>query len=657
MESGWAQGLLDWLNAHPGWGFATVFLVAFFESLVLIGILLPGMFILFGIGALIGLGVLEMTPIWVAATAGAFAGDSLSWYLGYRFRSSLLDVWPFSRYPGLMERGNEFFGRHGAKSVLIGRFIGPLRPVIPAVGGMMGMPPSRFLTVDLTACLLWAPAFLLPGVLFGASLEVASEYTGRLTMILVILLVLLWITWWAIRAVYEPLASRSARWVRHLIRWSRRHPVLGRVMKPLIDPASPEAISVAVTGIALVFVFWGLIMLLFLSPFSEQPQALDQSIRELALSLRNHLADPVMVALSQLSRWPVPLLAALAMLLWLVGAGRRKAAVHWLIAIGGGSLLHLLLSWSLRTTPEVLELDERLLSSPSAAMSLTTVVLFFFAVMEAGELPRRHRQWPYLAAGLLVLLLGTARIYLGLEWLSGALMGILAGLAWTAVVGFAYRQRATRHFSGGVASLVFYGALFAAFLWQANEHTSEDLAALQLPDVREEIGAEAWWAGEWQSLPLYRTEVSTVASQRFNAQLAAEPAIISDLLEQVGWELVPVTDWRWFLQALNPEPNEATLPLLGRAYRGQPEVLLLRKRVDDSDRILTIRLWDSGVHLAPGGQTLYLGQLSEETLQRRFGLFSFWRAAPLQTPMLEPIRQALAPLEQKQVGEGLLLVR
>jgi hypothetical protein len=63
------------------------------------------------------------------------------------------------------------------------------------------------------------------------------------------------------------------------------------------------------------------------------------------------------------------------------------------------------------------------------------------------------------------------------------------------------------------------------------------------------------------------------------------------------------------------------------------------------------------VHLAPGGQTLYLGQLSEETLQRRFGLFSFWRAAPLQTPMLEPIRQALAPLEQKQVGEGLLLVR
>ena len=53
MESGWAQGLLDWLNAHPGWGFATVFLVAFFESLVLIGILLPGMFILFGIGALV----------------------------------------------------------------------------------------------------------------------------------------------------------------------------------------------------------------------------------------------------------------------------------------------------------------------------------------------------------------------------------------------------------------------------------------------------------------------------------------------------------------------------------------------------------------------------------------------------------------------------
>lgn len=657
MEGGWTQDLLNWLGAHPGWGFVTVLLVALFESLVLIGILLPGMFILFGVGAMIGLGVLEMVPIWIAATSGAILGDTISYLLGHRFRGALLEIWPFSRYPGLMERGTQFFKRHGAKSVLTGRFIGPLRPIIPAVGGMMGMKPSRFLVVDITACVIWAPAFLLPGVLFGASLDVASQYTGRLTVLLVIGLVLLWVTWWAIRAIYEPLASRSARWVRRFIHWSRKHPLLGRITGPLIDPSRPEALSVTMMGILLVVVFWGLIMLLFLTPFSAQPQVLDQAVRDLALSLRNHLADPVMVGLSQMSRWQVSVLSALALLLWLVGAGRKKAAVHWLIAIGGGGLLHLLLSWSLRTTPEVLELSDRLLGSPSAAMSLSTVVLMFFAVMEAGELKRKHRQWPYLAGALILLALGTSRIYLGLEWLSGALMGVLVGLAWTAVVGFAYRQRAKRHFSGGVASLIFYGSFLALFIWQVNDHAEDDLVALQSTPVLQEIDSNEWWAGGWRNMPEDRTLISSVASQRFNAQVAAEPETIAALLRRSGWEQVPDTDWTWFLAALNPEPDSLTLPLLGRAYQGRPEELLLRRSLATSDRLLTIRLWDSGVRLAPQGQVLYLGQMAEEVLDRRFGLFSYWRAVPLEHRLSVSIRESLAPLEQKSVQPDLLLIR
>ena len=126
MDTGWTQELLIWLNAHPGWGVAIVFLIAFFESLVLIGILLPGIMILFGIGTLIGLGLLELIPVWVAASTGAFLGDTLSYALGHRFRGHLLEIWPFSRYPGVMERGTRFFHAHGAKSVVVGRSGGGL---------------------------------------------------------------------------------------------------------------------------------------------------------------------------------------------------------------------------------------------------------------------------------------------------------------------------------------------------------------------------------------------------------------------------------------------------------------------------------------------------------------------------------------------------
>ena len=657
METSWTQELIAWLNAHPGWGFSIVFLVAFFESLVLIGILLPGIVILFGVGTLIGLGMLELIPIWVAATTGAFLGDSLSYFLGHRFRGHLLDIWPFSRYPALMERGTRFFHAHGAKSVVAGRFIGPLRPIIPSVAGMMGMKPSRFLAVDIPACITWAPSFLIPGMLFGASLEVASEYTGRLTVMLVILLAILWMTWWVMRSLYEPLATRSARWMRHTIRWSRRHPVLGRVAGPVLDPSRGEVLSVTMMGILLVVVFWGLVMLLFLSPFSAQPKAVDQAVQDLALSLRNHLADPLMVAISQLSRWPVSIFSAFALLLWLLGAGRRNAALHWLIAIGGGGLLHLLLSWSLRATPQVLEMTDQTLRGPSAAMSLSTVVLTFFAVMEAGELRRKHRQWPYLAAALILILLGLSRLYLGMEWLSGALMGIVMGLAWTAIVGIAYRQRAVRRFSSAVSSLIFYGSFLALFSWQVQEHLRDDLAALEAPTVLQEMGRDSWWEADWKNMPMERTKLSSVSSRNFNAQIAVEPEQISSLLELAGWESVPKTDWRWIIQALNPEPDQASLPLLGRAYQGRSEVLLLRKNLEPNGRLLTIRLWDSGIRLVPGGQVLYLGQLSEEVLVQRFGLFSFWRSTAVDRSRFGPIREPLESLDQKLVAEKLLLIR
>ena len=93
----------------------------------------------------------------------------------------------------------------------------------------------------------------------------------------------------------------------------------------------------------------------------------------------------------------------------------------------------------------------------------------------------------------------------------------------------------------------------------------------------------------------------------FQCPDCGDPEQISALLEHDGWESVPETDWRWIIQALNPEPDQASLPLLGRAYQGRSEVLLLRKNLEPDGRLLTIRLWDSGIRLVPGGQVLYLG--------------------------------------------------
>lgn len=657
MDSGLTRALLDWISANPGWSVALIFIVAWAESLVVVGIVLPGIFILFGIGAMIGLGLLDFWQVWMAASLGAFLGDLLSYAVGYRLREHLADFWPFSRHPRMLRRAEDFFRRHGAKSVIAGRFIGPLRPVVPATAGMLAMPPRSFVAIAVPACILWAPAYLLPGMLFGASLEVAAEYTGRLSLVLIILVTALWLTWAGIRGSYEFLVSRSARWMRKAITWTRRHPLLGRIAGPVLDPAQPELLSVSMLGLLLILLLWGFVLLLFLSPFSAQPQAVDQSVLTLVQTLRNHIADPIMVAIIQLSRWSVLLPTSAAVLLWLLGAGRYSAAAHWLVAMGGGVLLQFLLGWTLRATPPLSGFEAVGNWLPSPAITMTTVVLGFFSIMLAKELHRRSRQWTYLATAVLLILLLLARVYLGLDWLSGALVGLSLGLAWTAIVGIAYRQRALLPFSGPVAALIFYGMLALTWNWQAREHWVEDRLELRSPLALQTLPEADWWRQGWRELPAELTRFSAAAARRFTFQMELDPAILAETLAPHGWQPLPEADWTWLIRALNPEPEPQELSRLGKDHLGRTEALRLHRVDPVSGRSEMLRLWDSGLRLTPGNRTVYLAQASEERIVRRLRLLYYWRSTPAPEDTLNELLAALEGFEVRHAAARLWLVR
>jgi len=657
MDTGWTQDLLNWLTENPGWAGFWVFVMSFVESLAFVGILVPGIIILFGLGALISLGAMEMAPIWLWGSVGALAGDIVSYVIGRHYRSRLADMWPFSHFPRMLERGRGYFRVHGPKSVVIGRFIGPLRPVIPVTAGMLGLAPRRFLLVDIPACIVWTPAYLIPGMLFGASLEVASEYAGRMSLVLIIAVVVLWLTWWVIWTAYELLASRSARWLRHAIRWMRRHPVFSRIVGPLLDSTQPEILSITMMGLLLVLIFWGMVILMFLSPFSAHPQAIDQAVQAYALSLRNHIADPLMVALTQLSRLWVLIPTSMAVLLWLIGAGRQKAALHWLVAMGGGVIIQILLGWTLRATPLFSEAGANSPHDPSAALTLATVVLGYFAVMIARELKRRKRKWPYVITGLLLSLLVLSRLYLGLDWLSGALMGVALGMVWTFVVGIAYRQRALRSFNGMAASLIFFGMLAATFAWQVDQNLESDIAALRVPLPQREIVAQDWWDTEWETMPRERTSLKTVVAREFNFQYAGHPEDLTQLLAAYGWQEAEPANWRWTILSMNPEPTELTLPPLKRDYLGHADILLLHRLGGDPFAQETIRLWDSGVRLKPSGQAVYLGQVAGEVLVQRMKVFSYWSAIPAPQASLENFADEVAALQTRWGDISLLLIR
>jgi hypothetical protein len=66
-------------------------------------------------------------------------------------KERLLEIWPFSRYPELLNKGTAFFHHYGGKSVLFRRFVGPVHPIIPVVAGIMGMAPVHFSVVNVSS--------------------------------------------------------------------------------------------------------------------------------------------------------------------------------------------------------------------------------------------------------------------------------------------------------------------------------------------------------------------------------------------------------------------------------------------------------------------------------------------------------------------------
>ncbi|MGD8617175.1 MAG: DedA family protein, partial [Gammaproteobacteria bacterium] len=149
--SGLFEQVLSWVSLHPVWAGIIVFLVAMAESLAIVGVLVPGVAMMFGVGALISAGALEFWPTVAWAVAGAVLGDGLSFFLGRHFQDHLPGLWPFSRHPEMLQRGIDFFQRYGGKSVVFGRFVGPVRAVIPLVAGMLRMPPGRFLAANVAS--------------------------------------------------------------------------------------------------------------------------------------------------------------------------------------------------------------------------------------------------------------------------------------------------------------------------------------------------------------------------------------------------------------------------------------------------------------------------------------------------------------------------
>jgi undecaprenyl-diphosphatase len=173
---------------HSGPLYFFVFMTALLESLPIIGVFLPGTLLLLLFGLFCAKGYVSIWAVVLLATIGATLGDIGGYLLGKYGRRFFKENNRFLKLAHL-KTGQAFFEKHGGKSILFGRFIGPIRPIIALVAGATHYIPKRFLKWNISGAFLWSGTYIVVGFVFAKNIKLIDDIISQIGGVAFVLLV------------------------------------------------------------------------------------------------------------------------------------------------------------------------------------------------------------------------------------------------------------------------------------------------------------------------------------------------------------------------------------------------------------------------------------------------------------------------------------
>ena len=603
--------LLSFITHHPALAYGAVFLISLSESLALVGLLVPGTMMMFGVGAIVATGSLGLKPVLLLAAAGAVAGDGISYWFGRHYQEELRRIWPFSRYPEMLKKGEAFFHRHGGKSVLFGRFVGPVRAVIPVVAGMLGMSPVHFGVVNVLSAIGWAFVYILPGVFFGTSLAVAGAVSTRLAVVVFILVAGTWGFIRGGRRVVSLFARKGPLWISNLKQWASTEPSSHRFARPvqrflhfLLFRGKAEALPVAFLAVTLFIAGWAFLGVLQDVLAKDPLVVADQAVYHFFKSLRTAWGDSVFVAITELGDSFVNLSLAGAVLIVLLVKRCCRTAGFWVLTALGGLLGVQLLKWAIHLPrPVAIYHGASAYGFPSGHTTMNVILYGFLAILLARKLSGAWRWGLFSGVLFISFVIGFSRLYLGAHWLSDVLGGYFIGTSWTAFMGIVWLKAADEKVPNRLLSLTLILVIAIAGSWHVAQRHGKDLVFYTPRHEAKTMTLSLWQIGGWRDLPAWRIDMQGELEQPLTVQWAGPPAELARFLKDKGWRHTQPLSLKSVLGMFSPNTPVEQLPNLPRLHDGRMERLRL-VRIDGDIR-LVFRLWSTDVKIE-GNSVLHL---------------------------------------------------
>ncbi|BCZ81751.1 membrane protein [Paraburkholderia terrae] len=611
--------LLHLLAGHTAWTFAVVFLAAFLEAIAVVGTLVPGSTAMFLAGALVGTGSLNLGWVLAWAIAGAVAGDGMSYWLGNRYKDTIVQIWPFRKHPQVLDAGHRFFEKHGAKSVVFARFIGPLRAIVPVVAGMLGMTPARFYVMNVLSALLWAPAHILPGVVFGASVQLAGAVSFRLVVVIALLVGIVWLS---IRVVRFFLSHANA-WTsvagRHLVTWaSHRKGRVGRLALKMLDPDQPAAGSVAATSVLVLLSGWLFFGVLEDVNSGDPLVRVDVSVYHFLQSVRTPWGDAVLAGLATLGS--IVTLAALVatVVLWMVWERRWRTLGYWLAAVVFSQLLIFAIRFAMHRAPPG-SLESNAYVFPSNHVAAAVVVYGFLAYLLVRRVGPLTGALVATLSAVIVVIVGLAGLYFGRFWFSDAIGGAALASAWVAIVALTAMWRhpgvpPSRGFMPVVVLLVV--CVSVGLQLSVNPPALEPGSARRPAPIL--VTQSQWTDSLWKTLPCYRTDMGGDRQEPLTLQWMSNLDAIRGRFRAQGWVEGTDLSARSLLSLASPNVAAVALPVLPKLNNGVPSSLVFTRPGNTRDERDVVRFWSSGYAVGKDAASapIWVGSFAHERLFR-----------------------------------------
>ncbi len=160
--------LKEFVDAYGGWVYALLFLIIFVETGLVVMPFLPGDSLLFVVGALAGVGMMNYPLVMALLLVAAVAGDQVNYSIGRYFGPKVFG-WDNSRWFNrrAFDQAHAFYEKHGGITLVLARFMPFVRTFVPFVAGVAEMSRHKFSVYNVAGGVLWVVGLVTAGYVFG----------------------------------------------------------------------------------------------------------------------------------------------------------------------------------------------------------------------------------------------------------------------------------------------------------------------------------------------------------------------------------------------------------------------------------------------------------------------------------------------------------